>query len=140
MCKTTISLLCISLSLLVACGGGGSGSADASAATSTAYTYRLPSDRGDSWNVGNAADNGMDVGVLENMVNDIHAGQFDFIDSVVIVKNGALILDETIRTTTDAEDGLVANTNPAIHRQFSASKSVMSLVVGIAIDDDVPIR
>ena len=133
--KTTISLLLASLSLLVACGGGGSGSADATAATPTAYTYRVPTDRGDSWSVGNAADNGMDVGVLENMVNDIRAGQFDFIDSVVVVKNGALILDETIRKTTDGEDGLVANTNPAIHRQFSASKSVMSLVVGIAIDD-----
>jgi len=77
----------------------------------------------------------MDVGVLENMVNDIRAGQFDFIDSIVVAKNGVLIFDETIRTMTDTEDRLVANTDPSIHRQFSASKSVMSLVVGIAIDD-----
>ncbi len=133
--KTTISWLVISLSLLAACGGGGSGAADATAATPAAYTYRLPPDRGDSWSIGDAADSGMDVSVLENMVNAVRSGQFDFVDSVVIAKNGVLILDETIRTTTDAEDGLVANTDPSMHRQFSASKSVMSLVVGIAIDD-----
>ena len=133
--KITISWLVISLSLLVACGGGGSGAAQATAATPTAYTYRIPSDRGDSWSVGNAADHGMDPGVLENMVNAVGSGQFDFIDSVVIAKNGVLIFDETIRTTTDAEDRLVANTDLSMHRQFSASKSIMSLVVGIAIDD-----
>ena len=133
--KTTISLFAISLSVLVACGGGGSGSAEPVVPTPAAYSYRLPSDRGDSWSIGNAADSGMDVSVLENMMNDIQAGQFDFVDSIAIAKDGVLVFDETIRTTTDAEDGLVANTDVSIHRQFSASKSVMSLVVGIAIDD-----
>ena len=40
--------------------------------------------------------------------------------------------DETIRTELNEHDRKVANTNLAMHAQFSVSKGITSLVVGIA--------
>jgi CubicO group peptidase (beta-lactamase class C family) len=124
--------------LLSACGGGGGGSAAAPNPPSpppTAYEYKLPSDTGDTWSIASAADQGLSVTVLEDMMNDIRAGMFPAIDSIAISKGGVLVFDETIRTTTDFRDSRVNNTNPEMHAQFSVSKSITSLVVGIAIDE-----
>lgn len=131
-------LLAMAASLFIsACGGGGGNSAAAPAPLPPppAYNYAPPADTGDTWTIGDAADNGLDIGILENMMNDIRAGQFSFIDAVVIAKDGVLVFEETIRTTTDSRDAWANNTNPAMHAQFSVSKSITSLVVGIAIDE-----
>ena len=137
MIDTTIRGLSLSCALLLgACGGGGGGdSANIPPPVATAYTYSEPADRGDGWTIGGAGANGIDVGILEGMMDDIRAGQFQFIDSIAVAKNGVLVFDETIRSATDREDGLVGNTDVTIHRQFSVSKSITSLVVGIAIDE-----
>lgn len=118
-----------------ACGGGGSGSPVANPPPPTAYEYQLPINRADTWTIGSAADQGVGVAALEQVINDIRDGQFGYIDSIAIARNGVLVFDETIRTSTDSEDTLVSNTDVTIHRQFSASKSITSLVVGIAIDE-----
>ncbi|MDX1498736.1 MAG: serine hydrolase [Woeseiaceae bacterium] len=119
---------------LVGCGGGGNGGGD-EPLPPPAYTYRAPADLADTWTIAHAADFGVDTARLETMMDDIRRGQFPSIDSIVVAKDGALVFDETIRTRTDAEDARVGNTDPAIHAQFSATKSVTSLVVGIAIDE-----
>ncbi len=132
--KTIASLLLVSLSALLGCGGGGSGSAPPPPPPA-AYNYTQPADRGDGWGIASAADHGLPVAILENMMNDIRAGQFPNIDSIAIARNGVLIFDETIRTATAYDDGLIGSNDLSIHRQFSASKSIMSLIVGIAIDE-----
>jgi CubicO group peptidase (beta-lactamase class C family) len=127
--------LLLVLLVLGGCGGGGGAAQDQPSPTPTAYEYRLPADRGDSWTIGAAGDNGLAVAVLESMINDIRAGQFPNIDSIAISRNGVLVLDETIRDAIDDEDRHVGNSDPQIHAQFSATKSITSLVVGIAIDE-----
>lgn len=134
--KRAISLtLLLSLVMsLVACGGG-SGNAATPPPPRLPYTYTPPADNGDTWTISHAGTSGFDVATLEDMINDIRDGQYPNVDAVVIAKDGALVLDETIRTRTDFQDDKVGNTDPGIHRIFSISKSVTSLAVGIAIDE-----
>lgn len=136
--NSLVLLLAMAASLVISACGGGGGSSVAPPAPlppPPAYNYAPPADTGDTWTVGDAAANGFDVSTLEDMVNDIRAGQFGFIDAVVIAKDGVLVFEETIRDFTDSRDAWVNNTNPEMHAQFSVSKSITSLVVGIAIDE-----
>ena len=116
-----------------ACGGGG-GATDAPPPPPVGYEYAKPAATGDGWAVAHAADVGVDVATLEAMMNRIQSGAFDYIDSIVVAQDGKLIFDETIRTVTDREDGRVGNTNLNMHAQFSTTKSITGLAVGIAID------
>ncbi len=132
--KTINKLFLVPALVLTACGGSDSGSAPP-VPPPVAYNYAAPADRGDGWGIASAADNGLPVAVLEEMMNDIRAGQFPNIDSIAIARNGVLVFDEIIRTSTAHDDDLIGNNDLSIHRQFSASKSVISLMVGIAIDE-----
>jgi CubicO group peptidase (beta-lactamase class C family) len=119
-----------------ACGGGGGNDvAPVPTPPPTGFEYRLPADLDDGWNIRRAAEQGVDERALEIMMDAILEGQFEVIDSIAIAKSGTLVLDETIRTDLDRHDSDVGNANLAIHAQFSVSKSITSLVVGIAIDE-----
>jgi CubicO group peptidase (beta-lactamase class C family) len=122
-----------------ACGGGGGGGDAAPNPVPppppAAFVYEVPEDRGDTWSVANASAQGMDVAALESMMEAVFAGDFDVIDSIAIARGGELVFDETIRTRLVDNDAQVGNTELAMHAQFSVSKSITSLVVGIAIDE-----
>lgn len=132
--KTLDTLVRLAFLLLlagsVACSGGSNGAS----LPPVDYTYAPPADKGDLWTPAHAADEGMNVARLESMMNAIRAGGFGYIDAIVVARNGTLVLEETIRTATDAEDSRVGNTDPEIHAQFSTIKSIMALAVGIAIE------
>ena len=115
----------------VACSGGSEGSGGSEPAS---YVYAEPANVGDTWTTGHAADEGMDVGRIESMMNAVHGGQYPFIDSIAVARNARLVFEETIRTGTDAEDARVGNTDPRLHAQFSTIKSIMAIAVGIAIE------
>ncbi len=117
----------------VGCGGGGSAD-DAPPPNPPPYEYTKPVANGDGWEVAGAADLAVDEATLEAMMHGIEAGDFNYVDAIVVAKDGKLIFDETIRTVTDAEDGRVGNTDTRMHAQFSATKSIMGLAVGIAIE------
>ena len=99
------------------------------------FVYEVPEDRGDTWAVAHASAQGVEAEALETMMDEVLAGQFDVIDSIAIARGGALVFDETIRTELADNDAEVGNTELAMHAQFSVSKSITSLVVGIAIDE-----
>ena len=116
-----------------ACGGGG-GAVEAPQPPPFDYEYAQPAATGDGWAVAHAADAGIDVARLEAMMNSIRGGAFDYVDSIVVAQDGKLVFDETIRKVTDAEDGRVGNTNLKMHAQFSTTKSITGVAVGIAIE------
>jgi CubicO group peptidase (beta-lactamase class C family) len=123
-----------------ACGGGGSGGdappgPPAPPPPSIGFVYEVPEERGDSWAVAHASTQGVDTEALEAMMDAVLAGEFDVIDSIAIARGGDLVFDETLRTTLADNDADVGNTVLALHAQFSVSKSITSLVVGIAIDE-----
>jgi len=122
------------LILLSACNGGSSNGGDTVPPDPVGYSYTAPADIGDGWTVANAADQGISVQGLEDMMDAISDGEFPVIDAVVIAHQGKLVFNETIRTELDSFDSDVGNNELAVHAEFSASKSIASILVGIAID------
>ena len=120
-----------------ACGGGGGGDTapNPPAPPPAGFIYEIPEDRADTWSVAHATTQGVEADALETMMDAVLAGEFDVIDSIAIARGGELVFDETIRTALADNDAEVSNTELAIHAQFSVSKSITSLVVGIAIDE-----
>jgi CubicO group peptidase (beta-lactamase class C family) len=121
------------IGLLAACSGG-SNSGDGGTPPPTPYAYQAPANLGDGWTVSDAGSQGLSVPRLEDMMAAIGRGEYPIIDSIAIASRGNLVFEETIRTQLDEKDGWVANTDLSLHAQFSASKSVASILVGIAID------
>lgn len=126
-------------SLIAACGSGGGGGGSnggGSAPPTPVYSYQPPSSTGDGWQVADARAQGVDVATLEDLVSRIRASEdgFRYIDSLLIAKNGNLVLDERFRQRLDFSDEIAGNTDVNRHLIFSATKSFASTLVGIAID------
>ena len=119
--------------LLSACGGS-SGSNGSGSGPATGYIYQPPAAIGDGWTVSDAGSQGLSVQRLEDMMAAIGRNEFPIIDSVAIASQGRLVFDETIRTRLDEKDSWVGNGDLSMHAQFSSSKSIASILVGIAID------
>jgi CubicO group peptidase (beta-lactamase class C family) len=127
------------VTLLAACGGGGSGSPSPAAQVpgggggSTGFVYRAPRDLDDGWQIADGPGAGR-IEALENLMDAIAGGAFPDTDAIAIAQYGELVFDETLRTGLDEFDAEVGNTDPGRHIQFSASKSLAAVMIGIAID------
>ncbi len=95
--------------------------------------YAVPQEHDDGWITGHAADEGISVGILEEMVDRIRQGGYVNIHGVLLVRNGKLVFEEYF-------DGWTVSGRPKIyqhetrHEQHSVTKSVTSLLAGIALD------
>lgn len=90
-----------------------------------AWTYHRPAESGDGWKTADAAAVGLDVAQLEELVADVAAGDAGLLHSLLLVKNGRLVLEEYFHGF--GRDDL--------HPVYSCTKSVASLLVGLAIED-----
>jgi len=88
------------------------------------YRYAIPKQRNDGLLTGTIEDSGMDTSLIHTMVNRIVDGTYAGVHSILIVKNGKLVLEEYFYDN-DANKP---------HELRSASKSFTSALVGIAID------
>ena len=78
----------------------------------------------DGWVVSTPTAERIDEAALANLAERIRAGEHGAIDSLLVVRHGRLAFEEYFRGHA-AED---------LHRMYSVTKSVTSLLVGIAID------
>lgn len=92
--------------------------------TPCAYRYRIPRDVDGEWAVSSLEKEGIDALEITAMMQALIKGKIPDIHSVLIVKNGRLVLEEYL-------NGWARN---AKHDLKSASKSVTSILVGIAGD------
>lgn len=129
--RPRVLLASVLVVLLSACGGGSSGN---DGSTFSGYTYRPPANIGDGWAISDAASQGLSEQRLEDMMDAVSRGEYPIIDSIAIASRGRLVFDETVRTQLDEKDGWVSNVNRSMHAQFSSSKSIASILIGIAID------
>ena len=129
--RPRVLLASVLVVLLSACGGGSSGNDDS---TFSGYSYRPPANIGDGWAISDAASQGLSEQRLEDMMDAISRGEYPIIDSIAIASRGRLVFDETVRTQLDEKDGWAGNVNLSMHAQFSSSKSIASILIGIAID------
>jgi len=133
--KIKTSLLFFIALLLTSCGGS-SGGDNTTPVQPAVYAYNQPTNLNDGWRISNATDLGIDTSVLELVMQNIIDDQLDFrfIDALVIIKDGQLVLDERIKSSLDFTDGWSGNQDINLHILNSVTKSFASTLVGIAID------
>jgi CubicO group peptidase (beta-lactamase class C family) len=109
------------LALLLACGG------DAPPGTGGGDPDPLwhPADPAvpDGWAASTAQAEGMDEGVLDDLSRRLHAGEYGAVTSILVVRNGRLVFEDYHGAARESA-----------HTMQSVTKSVTSLLAGIAID------
>ena len=76
------------------------------------------------WRYASAFEVGLDQSILDEMIDDIKSSG-KAVDSVTIVKDGYIVIDEYFRGHSSEE----------LHVVYSCTKSVVSTLIGIAIDE-----
>ncbi len=88
------------------------------------YTYREPPGEPDGWPVTLAEDVGIDPQALEALVDAVVGGDAGVLHSVLVARGGALVLEEYFHGYRPDD----------LHPLRSCTKSVSSLLVGLAIE------
>lgn len=88
------------------------------------FSYKIPDFINDGWEVGHAAKHHLDPSVIEKMIHEMIDEKYGHINSFLIVKNGKLVCEKYFW-------GYNRN---VLHRLESSTKSISSLLVGIAFD------
>jgi CubicO group peptidase (beta-lactamase class C family) len=131
-----LNILLAVLLVSAGCGGGSSGDATAPPPPPPAtFTYSVPEDIGDGWQVGDLATEGFDSQMIADMMNSVVDERYPGIDSVAIVRNNKLLLYWYDRgRELDEYDAWINNMTRERHVLHSTSKSFTSALIGIAID------
>ena len=88
------------------------------------YVYQVPEQTGDGWETSSLDSEGIDLERVKELMRNILKGRFKNIHSVLLVKNGKLVLEEYFYGYNRDKQ----------HQLRSATKSVTSILVGIAKD------
>lgn len=88
------------------------------------YSYAQPLQTDDGWETCSLEDAGMDSALINNAVKRIIAGDCGLLNSLLVVKNGALVVEEYF----------YGYDRETLHLISSNTKSVCSLLIGIAMD------
>ncbi len=105
------------------------------------YTYFPPESRNDGWECADAREMGVDVGPLEEMIRRIQDRHpnYQHITSIAIVIDRQLVFEAQLKKQFDQYDQYLSNPGLDFHFLNSVTKSVVSALIGIAIDrGDIP--
>ena len=106
----------------------------------TENSYSIPHNIGDGWDTASLSSVGMDEKLLANLIEQINNSHYDEVHSVIIVKDEKLVFEEyfpghDFRYTNQNFHGeLIEFDIDTPHNTHSATKSIVSTLVGIAID------
>jgi CubicO group peptidase (beta-lactamase class C family) len=100
---------------------------------SCATQKTVPEPTIDEWETASPGDVGLDTNLVAQLIGRIKDQTYTNIHSVLIVKKGKLAVEEYY-PGQNGEGGQQAFTRDALHEMHSATKSVTSILVGIAID------
>src|SRR5512133_1757833 len=87
------------------------------------YTYRIPS-AGNEFDVSSLTNEGMDPSPIIGMTDKIIREEFKRIDGLLIFRNNKLVYEEYFHGYTESVP----------HNIYSVTKSITSMLAGIAID------
>lgn len=129
-------ILVVALLVCAGCGGGSSGGAPAAPPPPPpVFSYSVPEDIGDGWQIGDLAAEGFDTQRVVDMMDRILDETYPGIDSIAIVRNNRLLLYWYDRgRELDQYDAWINNMTRERHVLHSTSKSFTSALIGIAID------
>ena len=88
------------------------------------WRYQVPRALGDGWPVGSAEDEGLDLATLRVLLDSLYLDAYWFMHSLLIVRNGTLVLEEYFNGFT----------RDSLNHLQSTTKSFTSTLIGIAID------
>jgi CubicO group peptidase (beta-lactamase class C family) len=103
------------------------------------YSYRVPEQTNDGWETASLADVGINEATITDSMNALLSLDEHPLHGIVVIKDGRLVLEEYFSgEDLDLTEGLnYVNKDfdrDTLHSQASASKSVTSILLGIAID------
>ena len=88
------------------------------------YAYQKPATTDDGWNVATPEEVGLDEAPLHEMMQNAYEGIYGQMHSILIAKDGHLVLEAYL-------DGYQADN---VHPLHSVTKSISSLLIGLAYD------
>lgn len=95
--------------------------------TSVPDAYQVPRQLDDGWKTASVEDVGLDPAKIEALVRDVQSGGYDNLHSALLVKDDRLVLEEYFHGYNRLRT----------HDVASVTKSVTSILTGIAIDQGV---
>lgn len=107
------------------------------AADHYAYEYRVPERTSDGWETASLADVGLDEARLARMMGDLHRIGNHEIHGILVVRSGKLVFEEYfpgLKFSLARYTGDSGFSREDTHSLASATKSVTSTLVGIALD------
>ena len=90
------------------------------------YQYEVPAKTDDDWKISSLKDEGIDPGKIKELMLNILNGNIQDIHSVLIIKNGKLVL----------EDYFYGYARHKTHHMMSVTKSITSILIGIGKDQE----
>jgi CubicO group peptidase (beta-lactamase class C family) len=99
-----------------------------------------PEETGDGWETATLASVGMNPGPLENLARSIGSGSYGEVHSVVVIKNNKLVFEQYwpghdfAPFATNYHGAYIHFDRNTRHDTHSATKSIVSALVGIAVD------
>ncbi len=103
----------------------------------TGYYYTKPVQKNDGWDISTPDSEGLDIGIIENLLELIANNHYKNIHNLLIVKNRKLILDESYKAHLTIVDSYVDNRDIEVHAMMSVTKSIVSILTGIAIEKNI---
>jgi CubicO group peptidase (beta-lactamase class C family) len=88
------------------------------------YVYAVPADMADGLRVGDAAEAGFDIATVARLMNRALDGTYPDVHAILVYLGGRLVVEEYF----------YGYDRERMHQMRSASKSIVSALVGIAID------
>ena len=85
-------LIAVASLAIAACGGGGSSGGGGEPPPRIDYTYRIPTDIGDGWQLADLASEGFDTQQIAVLMDQIVNEDYPGIDSIAIARNENLLL------------------------------------------------
>jgi CubicO group peptidase (beta-lactamase class C family) len=87
----------------------------------------------DGWDTASPAEEKLDPAMINAMLDRVQSGEYRNVRSVIIARNGKLVVEEYFpRTEGDRREQAIRRAAPV--EMTSATKSVTSILIGIAID------
>ncbi|MCK5005677.1 MAG: hypothetical protein KAS21_11335, partial [Candidatus Aminicenantes bacterium] len=99
--------------------------------------YSAPDQRADGWEVSTPGSEGMNIDILEELLGKIENNLYKNIHNFLIIKNGKLILDAFYKRGLTIVDSYVDNRDIELHAMMSVTKSLVSILVGIALEKHI---
>jgi len=104
------------------------------------YEYKAPEKVNNDWQTATIDEVGLDTQILSKLIARIHADKYKNIHSILIVKNGKLVLEEYfgghrfLYSADQCKGEFIEFGKDTLHNTQSVTKIITSTIIGIAID------